>query len=413
MESIEAQFVDETAETDHVNAAISHEAPVGQQVPGLHPPVANVEAKEGVLLSGEAEFGFDIGIPPDVVHVGGDAEVGMLEGFADFAGFGHTVDAAFVGGIHGMKRFDGQFHAGGFGMGKQSGDAVADLFAGFGQGLAGDGSDDEDHHIGANGPGFVQVDAVLLNGLSALCLGFAGEKTTAHEGGDLQSAVVNLFCGLFQADTPFRGIDEISPYGDSRNADLLVVRQTLGKVPGFIREGMDGDFGVHGLCGIHKLVLVKWICYKGWSYEENKTMATKTLQIKRRKKIVLAPKSVTMVHEDSGEIAVPDSAFVSQAVENAVYPPGAADAVIPQGLQTGHFFDVYLAESQKLKPPTVESKAPRPATREVLGAPTFKFFCCRCGQKLQVPMAWASKMHTCKSCGHEIVIPPPLMGDVW
>gem|GEM_PF-1515990 len=48
--------------------------------------------------------------------------------------------------------------------------------------------------------------------------------------------------------------------------------------------------------------------------------------------------------------------------------------------------------------------------KEVLGEPSFKFFCCRCGQKLKVPVSWANKNFSCVRCGHEITIPPPLIG---
>jgi hypothetical protein len=150
-------------------------------------------------------------------------------------------------------------------------------------------------------------------------------------------------------------------------------------------------------------------------------MATKTLHIKRKKKIVLAPKSLSAVHDDSEAIVVPDDAFVSQSVQDVVAAKQGNGAVLPQGLQTSHFFDAYLAESQKLKHRPAEKGAvaggqetAQPASsREVLGMPTFKFFCYRCGQKLQVPISWANKMQTCGCCGHEIRIPPPLTGDVF
>lgn len=137
-------------------------------------------------------------------------------------------------------------------------------------------------------------------------------------------------------------------------------------------------------------------------------MATKTLHIKKKKRIVLAPKSLNAVHEDSGEISVPDDAFISQSVVEAVESQRNPNSILPQGLQTSHFFDAYLAESQKLKQSMPSGAGTGAPAREVLGAPTFKFFCCRCGQKLQVPVAWANKMHTCIACGHEIQIPPPL-----
>ncbi len=38
----------------------------------------------------------------------------------------------------------------------------------------------------------------------------------------------------------------------------------------------------------------------------------------------------------------------------------------------------------------------------------FKFFCYRCGQKLQVPVAWSGRQHPCGRCGESILIPEPL-----
>lgn len=154
-------------------------------------------------------------------------------------------------------------------------------------------------------------------------------------------------------------------------------------------------------------------------YVEIEFMATKTLQIKKKKRAVLTPKSLNVVHDESGEILVPDDAFISQSVEDAVeaVQQGGKRPVLPQGLQTSHFFDAYLAESQNLKqavPQSQTSEVPAPEpppsspAREVPGAPCFKFFCYRCGQKLRVPAAWAGKMHTCKACHSDIIIPEPL-----
>ncbi|MCH8510550.1 MAG: hypothetical protein LAT83_02750 [Kiritimatiellae bacterium] len=64
-------------------------------------------------------------------------------------------------------------------------------------------------------------------------------------------------------------------------------------------------------------------------------------------------------------------------------------------------------------PPEIKVKQKSRPSMEVLGEPTFKFFCYRCGQKLQVPVSWANKSHTCGRCGHDIVIPPPLIGEFW
>lgn len=64
-------------------------------------------------------------------------------------------------------------------------------------------------------------------------------------------------------------------------------------------------------------------------------------------------------------------------------------------------------------PPDIKVKQKSRPAMEVLGEPSFKFFCYRCGQKLQVPVSWANKSHTCGRCGHDIVIPPPLIGEFW
>jgi hypothetical protein len=41
----------------------------------------------------------------------------------------------------------------------------------------------------------------------------------------------------------------------------------------------------------------------------------------------------------------------------------------------------------------------------------FKFHCYRCGQRLKVPVAWANKSIPCGRCGHDLVIPPPLVEE--
>lgn len=38
----------------------------------------------------------------------------------------------------------------------------------------------------------------------------------------------------------------------------------------------------------------------------------------------------------------------------------------------------------------------------------FKFYCCRCGQKLKVLTSWAGHMRACPICHHEILVPHPL-----
>jgi hypothetical protein len=130
-------------------------------------------------------------------------------------------------------------------------------------------------------------------------------------------------------------------------------------------------------------------------------MATKPEQIKKKRTVVLKPKRVQFV--ETPEVHVPVAVGDDEAGEGPAGKRPPRRPVLPQALQTAHFFDAGQAESREPPPPP-----PRQSGREVPGVPTFKFFCCRCGQKLQVPVGWANKLHQCRSCGHDIVIPPPL-----
>lgn len=61
-----------------------------------------------------------------------------------------------------------------------------------------------------------------------------------------------------------------------------------------------------------------------------------------------------------------------------------------------------------LKPDEAETTAEPPTP----GADSFKFYCYRCGQRLKVPVSWANKSTPCGRCGHDLVIPPPLIQDL-
>ncbi|MBN1676712.1 MAG: hypothetical protein JXR37_37050 [Kiritimatiellae bacterium] len=62
-----------------------------------------------------------------------------------------------------------------------------------------------------------------------------------------------------------------------------------------------------------------------------------------------------------------------------------------------------LDTPKKAEPEAAEPVGTKP------GIPaTFKFYCVRCGQKLQAEAAWVGREVTCSTCGRAITIPPPL-----
>ena len=63
---------------------------------------------------------------------------------------------------------------------------------------------------------------------------------------------------------------------------------------------------------------------------------------------------------------------------------------------------------QPLTPENAEPSPPGPQPEDE----HFKFFCYRCGQRLKVPVVWANKSIPCGRCGHDLVIPPPLVDPV-
>lgn len=69
-----------------------------------------------------------------------------------------------------------------------------------------------------------------------------------------------------------------------------------------------------------------------------------------------------------------------------------------------------LVEQRPLQP-QAEKVSPQIDLTQDLSEPTFKFFCYRCGQKLKVPFSWANLSTTCGRCGHDLVVPPPIVGE--
>src|SRR5690606_19816623 len=85
--------------------------------------------------TGALDLAVDVRVPPDVVDVDGDAEAApalRIEPIADVERLPERVHAGAVGGVHWMKRFDGERHTGRICPVEKRGDGVLHLGAGGG-----------------------------------------------------------------------------------------------------------------------------------------------------------------------------------------------------------------------------------------------------------------------------------------
>lgn len=171
-------------------------------------------------------------------------------------------------------------------------------------------------------------------------------------------------------------------------------------------------------------------------------MPSKPTKIKRKKTIVLQPKDMDSTQDVTPKSASPSSGPVRRKVVKKPAASGkiptrqsqirsksrVSEEINPEELietvdmQVPTDIDslpvgkpVSIPENPTANPldPSGKEFAPTNSSREVVGEPTFKFFCYRCGQKLIVPVSWANKSYPCGRCHHEIVIPPPLIGNIW
>lgn len=225
VESGEAGFFDHAADGADVDAAVAHEGAVREEVSGYDAPVADVEAGEITAFAEFFDFLFEVGVPPDVVDIDGNAYGGMVELFADVPRFGDAVDAGLVGGVHGVERFDGELDACGLSMIEAGGDAVGDLLSSHSKGRARFGPDDKDDHVGTDGGGFVEAGSVGVD--RGLSLGGVGcdKEPTSDESGDLEAGAFDDASGFFDAD----GFDDVAPDGEPAEAGFGVVCAALGQ----------------------------------------------------------------------------------------------------------------------------------------------------------------------------------------
>lgn len=109
-ESVETGGADGAVDGFDVDAAFAHEAAVVEEVGGGGEPVADVEADDA--FAGAGDFLIEVGVPPDVIDIGGDADVGVAELVDDVVALAEGVDRAAAVGIHRVEGFDGELDAG-------------------------------------------------------------------------------------------------------------------------------------------------------------------------------------------------------------------------------------------------------------------------------------------------------------
>src|SRR5688572_19856929 len=79
VEALEAGGFHPGADLAERDAAFAHEAPVEEEIGGGCTPVADVISEERVEAATTGDLGFERGVPPEVIDIGGDADVRRLE----------------------------------------------------------------------------------------------------------------------------------------------------------------------------------------------------------------------------------------------------------------------------------------------------------------------------------------------
>jgi hypothetical protein len=139
-------------------------------------------------------------------------------------------------------------------------------------------------------------------------------------------------------------------------------------------------------------------------------MPAKKIIVKKKKSVVLNPRSVERVQIDDDAVKSPllktnqtlriEDSDDEEALDNS------ASTVVE--LNSSTLKDP--VEQRPLQPEKAKASPKIDLTQDLSG-PTFKFYCYRCGQKLKVPLSWANLSTTCGRCGRDLVVPPPLLGD--
>ena len=217
-------LLDPGADLPQIDAALTGQPTVQQQILGRRLPVADVIREQGPGLAAALDLGLQRRIPPQVIHVHGDADVGRRDGLGQIVGLAHGADGRAIVGVHRMQRFDGQLDVVGLRVRQHRLDAGANLIARLGQRLPGHGATDQHDHRGAQRGGFVDGAAVVIEGLFAAGLIAVGEKTTPAQRHDGQPVLAQHLSRALRALRP-DGVapdrDAFDPGGGIRGGGLL------------------------------------------------------------------------------------------------------------------------------------------------------------------------------------------------
>ena len=194
-----------------------------------------MERKQCADFSAAGDFLLEIGIPPQVINIRGDAYVGRSELFAHVVGLTEGVHRRAAVGIHGMKRLDAELHAGCGAVVEHGGDAVGDLLTGFRQRLTGDRAAYENDEGRTKFVSLGDGAAIVIDRCLAFGGGGAGEKTSAAGGDDGEIVVTQHLAGGGDVTT---GVG-VTPNGDAFYPGGGVFFGRGFNVPRLGRDGVD------------------------------------------------------------------------------------------------------------------------------------------------------------------------------
>ncbi len=129
MKSFESGRFNPFPDFPYRDASFPHQSPVHQQIDGGCLPVAYMKGKQMTLPATPVYFGFEKGIPPEVIHIHGNAQPGRIQFLSQVIRLGQGIDGRPCIGIHRMEGFNGKFHPGCCCIRKYCGNAILYLLS--------------------------------------------------------------------------------------------------------------------------------------------------------------------------------------------------------------------------------------------------------------------------------------------